>query len=145
MAAQTSDRRVQSYETGARVKESIGAAANAVWYQGSLVCINASGFGVRASDAANLRVLGIATNRGDNTGGSNGALTIEYEFGGVYEFLIDGATITDAARGLNAIVLDDQTMTNALTATNDIPAGQIVAVRGSRVFVKVGDMRQANV
>lgn len=145
MAAQTSDRRVQSYETGARIKETIGAAANAVWFQGSLVCVNASGFGVRASDTANLRVIGIATNRGDNTGGANGALTIEYEFGGVYEFLIDGSTITEASRGLNAIVLDDQTMTNAATATNDVPAGQIVAVRGGRVFVQVPVMRQTNV
>jgi hypothetical protein len=138
MTALSADKRVQSYETGARVLASIGAAANAVWYKGSLIARNASGYGVVASDAANIAVVGIAREGGNNTGGSNGAKEIPIEYGAVYQLEIQSTSITIADIGLTAVVQDDQTVTDAATASNDIPVGRIVDVRGGKAWVEVG-------
>jgi len=138
MTALSADKRVQSYETGARILASIGAAANAVWYKGSLIARNASGWGVAASDAANIAVVGIAREGGNNTGGSNGAKEIPIEYGGVYALEIQGSTITRANIGQTAVVQDDQTVTNAATAANDVPIGRIVDVRDGKAWVEVG-------
>lgn len=138
MTALAADRRVTVLHPG--IRGSIGAAANAVWYKGSLISRNSSGFGIVAADTASTFVVGVAREAGNNTGGANDAVEIPIDRYCIVNFAIQSTSITVADIGFNAIVQDDQTVTDATTATNDIPVGMIVDVEGSGTvaYVHVG-------
>lgn len=119
--------------------EYIPAAANAVWYNGSLISRNSSGYGIATTDTASTEVVGVADGGGNNTGGSNGAKNIRIRHGQVEGFSAPTLDITDV--GLDAVAVDDAVLGGAADATQDRPVGRIVAYRNSKAYVQVGVFR----
>lgn len=93
------------------------------FYEGGLVSHNNSGRVAPSSDTANHKIAGVAVRR--QTTGSSNTDKVRFEWGHEEWFPQDG-NLGNAALGLDACILDDQTLTNAGTATNDIRAGKIV-------------------
>lgn len=115
------------------------AAATKV-FQGTLVARNAAGNVVPASDAAALRVLGVAQEDVDNTDGSAGDLTVNVKVG-VFRFANSGTAAVDADdEGKVCFVEDDNTV--AESSTHKIPAGRVVDVDADGVWV---DTRYASI
>ena len=91
-------------------------------FRGSLLCFNATGLLVIASDTAGLRVAGIAT---ENVSVALAGQLVSFEFGH-QEFLLEvSGAWTGGALGLDACVADDSGVTTALVAVNDIRIGRI--------------------
>lgn len=98
-------------------------------YLGAMVCLDASGYAVEASDATALSdVIGVAvaSNPGDaaaglvdNSAGSAGDKTIDVESGKAFLFV--ATSITQAMVGDVMYVADDQTFDD--TSTNKVAAG----------------------
>lgn len=124
MAALTADRVTKS--KGPLRRQRYKVAASAVLYAGAMVCLNATGFAVPASDTAGLsNVVGIVVAKADNTGGADGAIDVIVEYGGA--FLINcAAAVTQADVGRDAMASDDQTVSDAGAMTNDIVVGRIL-------------------
>jgi hypothetical protein len=103
----------------------ISPAVSTQFYEGGLLCANASGLGAKAADTVNFRCLGVAI--AQYLSPASAALIIEYEYGHEEWFPIDGPLNTAIATSTekNATILDDSTLSNAATTTNDIPAGTI--------------------
>lgn len=124
MAALAADRVTKS--KGPLRRQSYPVAADAVIYAGAMICIDADGYAIPASDTAGIsNVVGIATAAHDNTGGADGDVDVVVEYGGA--FLIDAAAGIDQTNvGRDAVVVDDQTVTDAAAGTNDIVVGRIL-------------------
>lgn len=103
---------------------SLGVAANAKIFAGSIVCLNSSGYAVPGSDTAGLKAWGRAEENVDNTGGANGAKTVLVREG-VFKFAATGLTVADV--GKPCFLSDDQTVSVAATA-NNVFAGIIEAI-----------------
>ena len=99
-------------------------------YAGALVAIDSNGEAVNAIDTNALIVIGCAMETVDNTDDGE---TIEVRRG-VYRWT-NGGSLTDANIGAFAYVEDNQTVTTAADADNDIIAGVIVDVDASGVWV----------
>ena len=124
--------------------ESIGMAASQVIYQGALVSRNSSGYAIPAADTATTAVIGIAEESVTSTAAAAGTFSIKVIRGVVAPFAIQSTSITVADIGYNAIVQDDNTVTDATTATNDIPVGVIVNVDSAGAHVCVGVFAPTN-
>jgi hypothetical protein len=98
-------------------------AANAVIAEDDMVCYNSGGvYVVPASDASGLSaVLGAALEAKDNTGGADGALTVQVR---PYAFLYNATSITDAMVGQMMFVTGVQTFDD--TSTYLIPCGRLI-------------------
>lgn len=110
-------------------------------YKGSLVCVNASGYLVPASDTSGLTgVVGVAAEKVDNSGGSAGDKHCAVESGRQYKFA--ATSITQAMVGDIMYVEDDQTVDDiGGTHTNEIPAGVLVEYVGTTegwIFIPQG-------
>lgn len=118
------------------------AVTSAVLWEGALLCFSAAASTVtNAADTASFRVAGVY--RGMQRTIAAGE-TVELERGHVEYFLQDG-NLAAGSEGKNAIILDNATMTNAATATNDVPAGTILKLDGTvGVWVHVGVFAPAN-
>lgn len=66
--------------------------ANAVIYKGGLVAVDSTGYAVPAADTAGHKVVGVAVTGVDNTGGANGAKTVDVHVGDLFKFTTSGAT-----------------------------------------------------
>ena len=97
-------------------------ADSSEFYEGAMVAHNNAGKIARAADTANFKIAGIARKR--TTTGSSNTTKIEFEFGHE-EWTICDATVVNGGIGLDGVILDDGTVTNAATATNDIRIGKI--------------------
>ena len=107
--------------------------------EGALVSINAAGYAVNATDAANDVFVGIADEIVDNSGGSAGDKRIKVRRTGVYTVLFDG---TAAQSDVNTLVYvkDNETVDIAGDLTNDVLVGRIVEVLStSKVRVDIRD------
>lgn len=107
--------------------------------EGALVSINAAGYAVNATDAANDVFVGIADESVDNSGGSAGDKRIKVRRTGVYTVLFDG---TAAQSDVNTLVYvkDNETVDIAGDLTNDVLVGRIVEVLStSKVRVDIRD------
>jgi hypothetical protein len=94
-----------------------------IW-KGALVVYDAAGFIANGSDTAGVKFAGIANETVDNTGGASGAKSIEVANG---EFQYPASSLEQADAGRLAYIgADNQTITDAGGATNDIPCGTIV-------------------
>lgn len=134
MTALAADRQTP-YREGVELEYKV--AANAKIYAGSLVCLNATGYAVPGADTANFRLLGVASENVDNTGGANGDKTVRVRRKGVYRFAAAGMAVTNI--GAAVMVTDDQTV--ALTSTNSVAAGKIAEfISATEVGVDI-DMR----
>jgi hypothetical protein len=76
---------------------SVPVAANAVIYAGALVAVNAAGFAVPGSVATTLTYLGCAEEPVNNTGGANGARSVEVRRGKAFLFRNHGADLVAQA------------------------------------------------
>lgn len=101
-------------------------AAVKIW-KGAIVARNSSGYATNAGDTASTKVLGIAEETKDNSGGAAGDLTIKVRWNHQVNLAGDG-NVTIADLGDNATVLDNQTVSDAGTTTNDIVVGEVLAV-----------------
>jgi hypothetical protein len=137
-AASTRDRR----ESG-DISEP-GVAANAIIFQGGLVCYNAAGFLVPASDTAGLSTCaGVALADADNTGGANGAITCRYR-SAVYVFTDSAAVRAIAVTDRQALCYATDDDNVQISGTGNMPiAGIIEDVDASGVWVRVDASRTA--
>lgn len=137
MAALAKDR---STRFGASVgKPRLGDVATATTiYKGSIVAKNAGGFLVPASDAANLQVVGIAEETVVNAG-ANGAKTCSYMTDVEVELENAGGAIVQASKHELCYVADDQSVTTAAVAAQDIPVGQVVSFTATKVWVHISE------
>lgn len=118
--------------------EYVPMAASQVIYQGALVSRNSSGYAIPAADTASTAVIGIAEESVTSTSAAAGTFSVKVIMGVVAPFAIQSTSLTVADVGLNALVQDDNTVTDATTATNDIPVGKIVKVDADGAHVWVG-------
>lgn len=92
---------------------------------GAMVSTNAAGTAVNAADTAAHVCQGRAAHRASNVAPDTDTEIVVEK--GLFWWANDG-TITAASIGLNATILDNQTVSLAATTTNDIVAGRIEAV-----------------
>lgn len=138
MAAQTQDRE-PSRQEGLQLALK---ANNVKFFRGALAMFDATtGFVVKAADTAGGVLAGVVTGQKDLTALAAGAGRVELYRKGVFEFTYGPGGATDAIVGDSVVVADDQTVTTAAAATNDVVVGQIVEVVSAtkvRVEIKTG-------
>jgi hypothetical protein len=109
--------------------------ANARIWKGALVCVDSTGYLVPASDAANLRFVGVAFESVDNTGGANGAKRCRVVKRGTFVYNRIGS-FTQADIGTTARAITDNEV--AKTSTNNIVVGTVVELLdGNRVRIRI--------
>lgn len=118
-AAATADRLTAQKEATEKAYPVLAAAKI---FAGTMVAIDNAGFAKPASDAANLKVVGIADAKADNTDGANGDIKVKMRRG---VFKLPASSITQAMVGKVMYVVDDQTFDDAL-GTNGVKAGRLV-------------------
>jgi len=100
-------------------------------YVGEMVSRDASGEAVSSTDTASEICLGVATKEVDNTDDGEVADFISV----AVHRMENGATFTRADIGTMAYVSDASTVTSAVSASNNVPAGPIVDVDANGVYV----------
>lgn len=116
-------------------------AASAVIYKGALVAINTAGDLVPATASATLRVVGVARDTADNTGGAAGAIRCEVKTG-IFRFnnSTAGEAVTEAlALSHPVYAVDDETVSLTDNAGVRPIAGICTSVDSSGVWVRVGE------
>lgn len=116
---------------------SLPMAAGALIYAGAIACVNAAGLAVKGSTALNLKAVGVAVRRADNTGGANGAVRAEVERG-CFRFANSASTdqITLADIGSTCFIVDDQTVAKTNGANTRSAAGTVRDVDATGVWVE---------
>lgn len=117
--------------------------ANAVIYKGAGLAKNATGFVVPATDAAAVKFIGFAEENVNNTGGADGAKVVKYITGVIATMKNAGGAITQAAKHGLAYVADDESVTTAAVAVNDVIVGNIVRFTAATVDVYVDERANA--
>lgn len=114
-----------------------GVAATKKIFEGSLVCLSATGFATPGAVATTLKADGVALTTVDNTSGADGAVSVEVRKG-TYRFANSAAddAITRADIGNNCFVVDDQTVAKTNGTNTRSVAGLIVDVDAQGVWVK---------
>jgi hypothetical protein len=134
MAALTQDRKALTAWTG-RVL-SLPVAANAIPYQYGLVSENATGYAKAASATVGERVMGWSTGKVDNTGGADGAISVQVETGVI---LMDNDATNPVAQadvGRLCFIKDDHTVQNGLGGSS-VVAGRVERVEARGVWIYV--------
>lgn len=142
MAVLTADRQTQSKE-GNLKSYPVGVD---IIYKGALVCVDDAGFLVAAADTVNFRVVGVAEEQVDNSGGAAGDLNCKVRSGRAFRFA--ATSITQAMLGDAMFVVDDQTFDDAVGTTNDVPCGRLIEFISATegwIFIPVGGCRKAGV
>lgn len=103
--------------------------------QGAIACENSSKYAVNGADTAGLRMLGVSRHMYDNSSGAAGAMDVVVDATGVFEF---DTAITSFRVGDTAYIADNNTVTDAATATNDVAVGVIRKVETGKVWVDIG-------
>lgn len=138
MTAQTANREPSRQEG----KQLALKASNLHFYRGALAIFDATtGLVVKGADAAGGGLAGVVTGEVDLTSLAAGAGRVELYREGVFEVTYGPGGATDANVGDTVVIADDQTVTTAGVATNDVVAGQIVEVVSAtkvRIQIKVG-------
>lgn len=115
----------------------VPVAANAVVQQGGQAQINAAGYAVPATATVANITIGMAKASVNNTGGANGALTVDVDRG-VFRF--NNSTSTDLIGrteiGANVYVVDDQTVAKTNGGGTRPVAGKCFDVDASGVWVE---------
>lgn len=124
MAALTDDKKTE-YRVGEEI--AVPVDDGDIIYAGALVCVNAGGYAVPASDTSGLKFVGVARERADNSAGADGAISVLVRRKGVFKMAL-GSAITQASLGADVCAVDDQTVDLASATTNDIVVGKIVEI-----------------
>ena len=143
MAVLTANKyRLKVKPTGAHIKPPPRVAVDSdILYQFAILCYTATGLIAPAADTANYKFAGI--NLKQLTTGASNTLEAEFERGHIEDFVTDG-NLDAADIGRNALILDDQTVTNAATATADVPLGEILDFYTGHVTVWTGRYAPVN-
>lgn len=118
-------------------KRTVPVAANVKIFQGALVQINNAGFAVPGSATAANVAIGRAEQPADNTGGANGAISIDVKRG-VFRFANSAAgdLIARTEIGKTVYVVDDQTVAKTNNAGARPAAGICFDVDAQGVWVE---------
>lgn len=115
------------------------------FYEGGLVSYNGAGRIAPSSDTAGHRIAGVCTQR--LTTGASNTLLVEFEFG--HEEWFPHSAIVAADVGGNCVVVDDDTVTDAAAATNDVEVGRITQIESKRgtagVWVAIAEFAVDNI
>jgi hypothetical protein len=132
--ALTQDKNIPAKHFDRKVK--VPVAASTTIYRGSMVCMDADGYGIPATDTAGLSdVVGRSNEFADNSAGADGDIEIEVDKG-VFGYAA-GTGITQADVGRAVVVEDDETVQDVASGTNDIPAGTLEELEGSIAWVAI--------
>lgn len=114
-------------------------AADTKIFQGSLVCLLATGYATPGATSTTLVATGMAVETADNTGGAAGDIPVEVETG-VFRFGNSAAAdaITIAEIGDDAYIVDDQTVAKTNGGATRSIAGKIKDVDAQGVWVAIG-------
>lgn len=111
-------------------------AANAKIYAGALVVANAAGFAAPGSVATTLTALGRAESFVDNTGGADGAKTVQVSRQNAFKFANHGADlVVQADTGKTCYIVDDQTVAKTSGGATRSIAGKVLGVEADGVWV----------
>ncbi len=140
MTALSAARKDPKYGAGpVPVRFSVPLQADAVVFQGGLVCVDTSDsrLGVPGATSTTLIPAGIALESVDNTGGVDSALSVEVEAGAfVFENL--GADAVDAADLFATVyIVDDQTVAATNGSSSRSAAGTLVGFDGAKPIVYI--------
>ena len=106
---------------------------------GTLAFFNTSGYATNVIANGANKLLGVAHNTADNSGGANGDETVEYWRRGQFEFAIAAATQADIGKKVYAV--DNDTVSK--TSTNQTYVGTISeVVSATRVMVDLDPLAQ---
>lgn len=126
-----------------RNKVSIPLKANAKVYKGGLVAVDSSGYGIDGAASTTLQLVLLATADADNTGGSNGAISVDcYECDA---YLANSATSACDATclGVNVYLEDDQTVAKTNETSTLSVAGRCTGFDSGGVWVRLAVGGQA--
>lgn len=145
MAALAADRQTR-FRAGGSVRSGLGdvAAATKI-FNGSLIARNATGFIVPASDAAAVKVVGLAQQFVDNTAGADGALTVQYITGLEVELVNNAGAVVQAGKHAVCYAADDNSVTSAAASLHKVLAGTVTQFTAALVWVFVEDIQAADV
>lgn len=135
MTALTASRATAHRIAGTR---SVPLAANAKVFQGGIVAIStATGYGTKGATSTTLRGLGSAEATVDNTGGADGAVSVNVRTG-VWLYGNSASTdqITRADIGNSCYMVDDQTVAKTNGSGTRSVAGTIYDVDAQGVWVQ---------
>lgn len=133
MAALTKDRITEKKNLTAI--KSYPVAASSKIYAGSLVAVDVNGYAKAAADAANLKVVGVATAQVDNSTGANGDKQVVADEG---DCRFNASSITQVMVGQVMYAADDNTFDDAL-GTNGIKAGRLMEfISATEGWIRVG-------
>lgn len=112
------------------------AAADKLFYAGSLVCRDASGRATPGAVATTLLGVGVAEKTVDNVGGAAGAVSVPIKKG-IFRFANSAAgdAIAAADIGASCYVVDDQTVAKTHATNTRSVAGKIFDVDATGVWV----------
>lgn len=122
MAATTKDRATPKYYIEREI--TLDLKAGSVIPAGVIVCTDATGLAVNGADTAGLICQGVSAHAADQTKGDT-KVVVER---GVFGFDNNAGAIVAADVGKLALIVDNQTITDAATA-NNIGCGYIEEVR----------------
>ena len=123
----------------------VPVAANAKIYAGALVVANAAGFAAPGSTAFNLVYLGRAEEFADNTGGADGAKTVQVRRGKAFKYKNSGAdAVTQADLGRPCYIVDDEFVAKTSGGARS-PAGIVIGVEADGIWVELVQRRQLSV
>jgi len=119
------------------VDRELGVAAGEKLYTGALAMLSATGFVEAGATAVGKKGLGRVETGVDNTGGTDGAVTVRVKRG-VFRFAnsAGGDEITAADIGGTAYIVDDETVAKTDGAATRSPAGIIYDVDATGVWVE---------
>lgn len=143
MAALSVDRATVISATGAERSGRGDVAANANIFYGAVIARNAAGFVVPATDAAAIKVIGIAQQAANNTGGADGAITVAYVTCVTAELDNAAGAIVQASKHTFCYVADDHSVTTAAVAVNDVVVGTVVSFTAATVRVFIDERANA--
>ena len=135
MTALTQDRNTHMIDGG---WIAVPVAANAVIHAGALVAANAAGFAVPGATSATLTYLGRAEEEVNNTGGINGDRTVTVRRKMAFLFANSGGAdaVGQADLGKPCYIVDDQTVARTDGSASRSPAGIVLGVEASGVWVE---------
>lgn len=115
----------------------VPVAASAVIYAGALVVANATGFAAPGSVATTLTYLGRAEEKVDNTGGADGAKTIQVRRKKAFKWKNYGSdALTQADLGKTVYIYDDETVAKTHAANTRSAGGTMVQFEADGVWVE---------
>lgn len=113
-------------------------AAGAALYAGGIYCLDATGHAVPASESNTLKVRARVSVAVDNTGGSDGDMTVNGEKGVINANNSSGADeITIADIENDCYLVDDQTVARTDNGGARSRAGKVFKIEGSQVYFKI--------